>query len=184
MADKFKATWVSHSSIGDFLECPRLYYLHNVYKNPDTGRKISVINPYMSLGTAVHNVLEGLVEFKAEERMNRSLVDLFKEEWKKVAKEKKVDKSLIDLWTTTWARIENASVNNSVENVLLTAEALGIGCCYAHSCNLAEKQIKEILKIPEKLYMHGIICLGVPDEAPKLKPRRKIENFVYFNEYK
>src|ERR1035437_4279352 len=31
--DKFNAVWVSHSSIGDFLKCPRLYYLHNVYKN-------------------------------------------------------------------------------------------------------------------------------------------------------
>jgi ATP-dependent helicase/DNAse subunit B len=88
MPDKFKATWVSHSSIGDFLECPRLYYLSNVYKDPKTGRKISVINPFMSLGTAVHNVLEGLVKFKAEERMNRSLVDLFKKEWELVSGKK------------------------------------------------------------------------------------------------
>jgi len=88
MADKFKATWVSHSSIGDFLECPRLYYLHNVYKDPKTGRKISVINPYMSLGIVVHEILEGLVNYKAEERMNRSLTDLFREKWKVVSGKK------------------------------------------------------------------------------------------------
>jgi ATP-dependent helicase/DNAse subunit B len=85
MKDKFKATWVSHSSIGDFLECPRLYYLRNVYKDPKTGRKVNIVNPYMSLGIAVHNVLEGLVEYSAEDRMNRSLTELFKEEWKKVS---------------------------------------------------------------------------------------------------
>lgn len=85
MLDKFKATWVSHSSIGDFLECPRLYYLRNVYKDPKTGRKVNIVNPYMSLGIAVHNVLEGLVEYPADERMERSLIDLFKEEWKKVS---------------------------------------------------------------------------------------------------
>lgn len=88
MADKFKATWVSHSSIGDFLECPRLYYLHNVYKNPETGRKINIVNPYMSLGLAVHEVLEGLIEYKSEERMNRSLVEIFKKEWEKVSGKK------------------------------------------------------------------------------------------------
>lgn len=84
MKDKFKATWVSHSSISDFLECPRLYYLRNVYKDPKSGRKVNIVNPYMSLGIAVHNVLEGLAEFETEERMNRSLVDLFKKEFYEV----------------------------------------------------------------------------------------------------
>jgi len=110
--------------------------------------------------------------------------DDHKEQWKEVAKKNEVDGALIDLWTNTWARIENASVNNSVENVLLTAQALGIGTCYAHSCNLAETQIKQILKIPENLYMHGIICLGVPDEDPIIKPRRKLDDFVHYNSYK
>ena len=43
--DKYKAIWVSHSSISDYLNCPRLYYLRNVYKDPQTGKKISIINP-------------------------------------------------------------------------------------------------------------------------------------------
>jgi ATP-dependent helicase/DNAse subunit B len=85
MPDKYKATWVSHSSIGDFLQCPRLYYLHNVYKDPKTGRKVNIVNPYMSLGIAVHDILEGLVEHKAEERMDRDLVQMFKERWKGVS---------------------------------------------------------------------------------------------------
>lgn len=84
MPDKFKATWVSHSSSSDFLQCPRLYYLHNVYKDPKSGRKISIVNPYMSLGIAVHNVLEGLAEFPAEERMKKPLLELYEAEWEKV----------------------------------------------------------------------------------------------------
>ena len=62
--DPYKATWVSHSSIGDFLKCPRAYYLHNVYKDPGTRRKINIVNPALSLGVAVHEVLEGLARFK------------------------------------------------------------------------------------------------------------------------
>ncbi len=82
--DKYSATWVSHSSMGDFIKCPRLYYLHNVYKDPNTGRKMTLVTPYMSLGIAVHNVVEGLGDYPSEERMNRDLLLTFEEEWGKV----------------------------------------------------------------------------------------------------
>lgn len=84
--DKYSATWVSHSSINDFLTCPRAYYLNNVYKDPKTNRKISIINPHLALGTAVHNTLESLVEERipVEERAEISLADRFEAEWEKV----------------------------------------------------------------------------------------------------
>lgn len=86
--NKFSAVWVSHSSMGDFLKCPRAYYLHNVYKDPKTGRKINIVTPAMSLGIAVHAVLEPLAKVKAEERMGRPLLELFEAEWKKVSGKK------------------------------------------------------------------------------------------------
>jgi len=85
MQDKYSAVWVSHSSMGDFLKCPRLYYLHNVYKDPKTNHKISIVTPHMSLGIAVHEVLEGLGEFSSHERMDRDLGVWFDEVWKKVS---------------------------------------------------------------------------------------------------
>ena len=60
MADKYTAYWVSHSSINDFLKCPRAYFLKNVYKDPKTGRKIKLISPPLALGQAVHEVVESL----------------------------------------------------------------------------------------------------------------------------
>jgi PD-(D/E)XK nuclease superfamily len=86
--DKYSATWVSHSSMGDFHNCPRLYYLRAMYKNPKTAKKISVVAPALSLGVAVHNVLEGLGQFKAEERMDRDLRAWFEKEWEGVAGKK------------------------------------------------------------------------------------------------
>ena len=74
MADKYGAVWVSHSSMRDFLKCPRAYYLHNVYKNPDTGRKITIVNPALSLGSAVHATLEALGTLPVEARLRRDLV--------------------------------------------------------------------------------------------------------------
>lgn len=84
LPDKYNAVWVSHSSMGDFIKCPRLYYLHNMYKDPETKNKISIVSPYMSLGIAVHEVLEGLGDFKSEVRMDRDLLKLFDDAWQKV----------------------------------------------------------------------------------------------------
>ena len=83
--DKYSAIWVSHSSMGDFIKCPRLYYLHNVYKNPKTGKKINLVSPALSLGSAVHEVVEGLAEYKAEERFENpeELLQRFEKVWEK-----------------------------------------------------------------------------------------------------
>lgn len=89
MAGKYDAVWVSHSSMGDFLKCPRAYYLHNVYKNPDTGRKITIINPALSLGSAVHATLEALGTLPVEERLQRDIVADFEKEWAANASGKK-----------------------------------------------------------------------------------------------
>lgn len=86
--DKYSAVWVSHSSMGDFLRCPRLYYLHNVYKNSKTGRKINIVNPFLSLGQAVHEALEGLARFKVEERLNQPIYNHYEEAWNKVSGKK------------------------------------------------------------------------------------------------
>ncbi len=65
--DKYKAIWMSHSSMGDYEKCHRLYYLHNIYKNKDN-KKINITSPYMSLGIAVHNVVEALKTLKSDDR--------------------------------------------------------------------------------------------------------------------
>lgn len=82
--DKYNAVWVSHSSIGDFLKCPRAYFLHNVYKN-ERGRKINIVNVHLSLGIAVHETLEGLLAYKAEDRFKKPLLQTFEENWAKVS---------------------------------------------------------------------------------------------------
>lgn len=83
-ADKFSAIWVSHSSTSDFLRCPRLYFLNNIYKNPKTGRKISLMNPHLALGQAVHDVLESLSELPVEKRFDIPLKVLLNIKWQKV----------------------------------------------------------------------------------------------------
>ncbi|WKZ25896.1 MAG: PD-(D/E)XK nuclease family protein [bacterium] len=84
MKDKYKAVWVSHSSISDFLSCPRAYYLRNVYKDPNTGNKITVTSPALSLGQVVHDVVESLSVLPVGERFKIPLSKKFEVAWKKV----------------------------------------------------------------------------------------------------
>ena len=81
--DKYKATWVSHSSISDFLKCPRLYYLRNVYKDPRTGNKMTITSPPLVLGQAVHEVIESLSSLPAADRLKISLIKKFDLAWTK-----------------------------------------------------------------------------------------------------
>lgn len=86
--DKYSAVWVSHSSMGDFLKCPRAYYLHNVYKDSKTGRKITLVNPALSLGQAVHTTLENLKHMPVVERLARDLFVDFERAWATVSGKK------------------------------------------------------------------------------------------------
>lgn len=83
--DKYSAVWVSHSSMGDFLRCPRAYYLHNIYKDPKTNHKINTVSSALSLGVAVHNTLEALKELPVEKRFERDLLVNLEGEWEKVS---------------------------------------------------------------------------------------------------
>ena len=80
--DKYSATWLSHSSVGDYLKCPRLYYLKNVWKNLNK-RKVNIVSPHLSLGSAVHQVIEPLALIKTEDRFNKDLLEIYNEVWKK-----------------------------------------------------------------------------------------------------
>jgi ATP-dependent helicase/DNAse subunit B len=86
--DKFKAVWLSHSSIADFLKCPRLYYLRNIYKDPRTRHKMTLMTPPLALGQIVHEVVESLSVLPVTERLTISPVKKFEIAWEKVTDKK------------------------------------------------------------------------------------------------
>jgi len=88
MKDKYSAVWVSHSSISDYLKCPRAYFLRNVYRDPKTNRKISLIEPPLALGQAVHDTIESLSKLPVEERFATSLLKTFESIWKNITGQK------------------------------------------------------------------------------------------------
>lgn len=88
MSDKYTAVWVSHTSISDFLQCPRAYYLKNVYKDPSTRHKVQLMSPPLALGQVVHTVLESLSILPGAERFKESLINKFERSWQSVSGKK------------------------------------------------------------------------------------------------
>lgn len=77
----YTTTWASHSSMSDFLKCPKSYYLRDVYRDPRTKHKLAIINPSLALGQSVHEVLESLSTLPVEERLRVSLLDKYEDVW-------------------------------------------------------------------------------------------------------
>jgi CRISPR/Cas system-associated exonuclease Cas4 (RecB family) len=86
--DKYTAVWVSHTSISDFLACPRAYYLKNIYRDKKTGHKVKLMTPPFALGQIVHEVIEALSVIPTQQRFVDSLILTFDEAWKKVSGKK------------------------------------------------------------------------------------------------
>ena len=88
MKDKYSATWLSHSSITDYLKCPRAYYLKNMYRDPKNNHKIAIMQPALALGQTVHSVVESLSTLPVEERLKESLISKFEKAWESVTGKK------------------------------------------------------------------------------------------------
>lgn len=77
----FGSVWLSHSSISDFDKCPRLYYWRNIYKQQPENKKIQLVNPYLSLGMAVHDTLESIRYLPKSARFDKPLINIYQELW-------------------------------------------------------------------------------------------------------
>ncbi len=82
--DKYTATWISHSSLSDYLTCPRAYFLKNVYRDPKNNHKVQLVTPPLSLGSAVHEVIESLSVLPTKNRFRDPLLTEFENAWTKV----------------------------------------------------------------------------------------------------
>ena len=81
MKDKYSATWISYSSMSDYLKCPRAYFLKNIYRDPKTNHKITLIQPALALGQVVHDVIDTISLLPVEKRLAIPLTDRLEEKW-------------------------------------------------------------------------------------------------------
>jgi nitroreductase len=65
----------------------------------------------------------------------------------------------------------------------MTLEAVnqGLGACWVEA--MAPKSAHEIMNLPENLFVHDLVALGYPDEDPRPRPRKPIEEIVYWEKF-
>lgn len=69
----------------------------------------------------------------------------------------------------------------AIENMLLTAHALGLGACWVGAFD--ENMVKRILKIGDGLSVQALIPIGYSGEEPPAPKRLELINSVFLEEY-
>jgi len=71
----------------------------------------------------------------------------------------------------------------AAQNMVIAAEALGLGSVFIGSVWDSMKKVAEILKVPNNVLPILIFCLGYPDETPPKRPRWTLKAVLHENCY-
>ncbi len=69
----------------------------------------------------------------------------------------------------------------AISYMLLEAQHLKLGTCWTGWYEQAE--MRKVLKLPEYLYVSGVITLGYADEKPELRPRKSLDEIVRYEKW-
>jgi len=70
------------------------------------------------------------------------------------------------------------SVAAAIQNLILAAYDKGYGTCWMCAPNVAAQEIREILGLEEKWMLCAVIPVGRPNEDPKERPRKPLEEVL------
>ena len=82
------------------------------------------------------------------------------------------------LLTGKWAVVDTTI---AMQNMVIAALTFGIGSCWVGACN--EKELKALLKVPDKWKFVGLVTLGYPAEQPKPRKKKQVEKLFSFNSF-
>jgi nitroreductase len=71
----------------------------------------------------------------------------------------------------------------AAENMVITAETLDLGSCFVGSVWTKPKEVSEILNLPMYVYPFLLLCIGYPDEDPRIRERWPYDIIVHKDEY-
>jgi len=77
-----------------------------------------------------------------------------------------------------WSTVD---VSIALQNMVLAAEAQGVGSCWIGDFDEAE--VKRLLGIPENLKVVALVSFGYPEYKPKPRPKKPLEEIVHYNRF-
>ena len=75
------------------------------------------------------------------------------------------------------------SLGASLQNLLLTAHKLGLGCCWFSAPGFCKETVRQVLKIPRTVEPEAFIILGYPAEKPPVPPRKSLSEFCFTDKW-
>jgi nitroreductase len=82
---------------------------------------------------------------------------------------------------TIYERWAERDVMTAVEHMVLSAWELGYGTCWIGA--FEQHEVKNLLGIPEEMTVINLLPIGVPDQVPEPKGRKRFEEIFYGGKY-
>jgi nitroreductase len=82
------------------------------------------------------------------------------------------------LLTGKWAVVDTTI---AMQNMVIAALTFGIGSCWVGACS--EKELKALLKVPDKWKFVGLVTLGYPSEQPRSRKKKQFAELFSFNSF-
>ena len=75
--------------------------------------------------------------------------------------------------------LSQQSLGAALQNVLLTAHALGFGACWFCAPGFCKETVRKVLGIPEAVEPEAFVIIGYPAETPTLPPKKTIGEYCF-----
>ena len=80
-------------------------------------------------------------------------------------------------------KLFQASVANSVEQMMLAAASMNLGTVWVSVRQEVEPELRELFNVPDELRLLWVVPIGHASSWPKAKPRRPITAFTHYEVY-
>jgi coenzyme F420-0:L-glutamate ligase / coenzyme F420-1:gamma-L-glutamate ligase len=71
------------------------------------------------------------------------------------------------------------SLAAAIQNMLLTAQDLGLGACWYCAPAFCKQTVRETLNIPQEVEPSALILMGYPSESPNAPPKNATGDYCY-----
>jgi coenzyme F420-0:L-glutamate ligase/coenzyme F420-1:gamma-L-glutamate ligase len=71
------------------------------------------------------------------------------------------------------------SLGAAMQNLLLTAHALGLGACWFCAPGFCKETVRKVLGIPEAVEPEAFVIMGCSAETPSVPPKKPLEEFCF-----
>jgi coenzyme F420-0:L-glutamate ligase/coenzyme F420-1:gamma-L-glutamate ligase len=75
--------------------------------------------------------------------------------------------------------LSQQSLGAAMQNMLLTAHALGFGACWFCAPGFCKDAVRKVLGIPKAAEPEAFVIIGVPAEMPLPPPKKPIEEYCF-----